>query len=187
MFVLKKFHNMSKFFTNLDFPELPKKYIQEALNSKFICRKNPTLYLAESSFNETSLFKVLDTKFGNCHSFYSLNPPNSLYDWHIDVQRKTVINWVIKSNPEARTYYREPITESDWNGIPGSQKKPIMWNLTQVKYDSTKPTLLDISQEHCVINDWPEDRIILSLCINELVPYQDVLDFLGDKRIKQYS
>lgn len=218
----------SKFFYHLDFPELPKKYIEEAKNAEYSLIMNPTLYLGPSSFNETSFFNMLQNKFGKCYVNYTLNPPNSSYEWHVDMQRYVTINWIIKTNSEARTFFKEPLTNKNWNGIKTqnisniielydeylssfvesdkikftssplsveefidvnldeTEKDSIIWRLTELKYNSNKPTILNVTHPHCVYNNWPEERIILSLSLLEPTTYEEVVEFLKDQKINEY-
>jgi len=177
------------FYNLVDFPELPEKYIEEAKNSKYQLRNTPTLYWADSTFYETSFFKILEKEFKECDVTYSMNPPNSSYEWHIDMERNVTINWVIKTNPEARTFFKEPITDDDWygftdNGVP--EKKPVICKLTELKYNSNKPTILDVTKQHCIYNNWSEERIILSLSVMGNTSYKEVVEFLQDIKIESY-
>jgi hypothetical protein len=106
---------------------------------------------------------------------YYLTHKNSYYDWHIDKNRSVGINWLIKTNPKASTYYRDPI-------LPDSK----FYNLTEVDYKLHNPTLFNTEFEHCVINNYPEERIILSLSIFNDAKFDDVVDFLSQLEIDSY-
>jgi hypothetical protein len=173
---------MSKYFYHLDLPPMEKYFIQEAESADFKLTSYPNLYTAESSFHTMPFFKLLDKQFGQCYVKYYLNPPNSFYDWHVDMNRYCVINWVVKTNKEARTFFREPIEEAKIEG-----RDPIMFHLTEVDYCGTKPTLLDATYQHCVANNYNEQRIILSMSLYKPTTYAEVLDFLKPLKIQNYS
>jgi hypothetical protein len=56
-------------------------------------------------------------------------------------------------------------------------KKTLLYNLTEVLYNGHKPTLLNTKQEHCVINNSDDGRVILSLTIFDTT-YDEALLFL---------
>jgi hypothetical protein len=169
------------YFQHLDLPELPQKYIDEGLNADYRIINSPRLFWADCSFSETEFFKKVNAKFGNCYVKYYLNPPSSYYDWHVDMNRFCTINWVVKSNPEARTFYREPIQE-----LVSPDKDPIFFHLTELKYQGRKPTLLNATIKHCVANNWPETRIILSMSLFKPTTYEQALEFLQTIKIDEY-
>ena len=162
-----------KHLTNL--PPLPKKYIQEGLNSKFEFIRRPNLFWSPSSFEETNFFKMLKGRYGVCLVKYYQNPKNSLYDWHTDMTRCVGINWPIKTNAKASAYYREPIKGAE----RGDGLSPIFYHLTEVDYKIYNPTLLNTTLEHCVVNNYPEDRIIMSLTILNDAKFDEVSNFLS--------
>ena len=172
---------MSNFFHHLDFPELPEKYIKEAINAKYELVLSPRLYWADSSFNETNFFKTINDRFGKCYVKYYLNPPNSFYDWHIDMNRYCTINWVVKTNNEARTFYREPIKEAVTEG-----RNPVMFHLTELKYNNRKPTLLNATHDHCVVNNFNDTRIILTMSLFKPTGYEEALNFIRNMKIDNY-
>ena len=173
---------MDKYFYHLDLPPMDQYFINEAEQADFKLTSYPNLYRADCSFFNMPFFKLLNDRFGECYAKYYLTPPNSFYDWHVDMNRYCVINWVIKTNKEARTYFREPIEEAR---IP--DRKPIMYHLTEVDYRGAKPTLLDATYEHCVANNYNERRIILSMSLFKPTTYQEVLEFLKPLKIRNYS
>ena len=96
------------------------------------------------------------------------NPPNSYYDWHTDIGRQCSLNWLIKTNDKALTLYRQHISAPEGN-------KSIMYDIQTVEYALYKPTLLDTTKEHCVINPSSEERIIFSLSIK--APFEQAKEF----------
>ena len=165
-------------YYNLNWPELPQKYIDEACNSKFELIHEPSiLYWAPTSFVESDLYKEISKKY-RCGARYFLNPPHTLYDWHVDNRRSCAINWVIKTNDKCTTLYREPIPEA----IPVVNKRILLYNLTELMYDGHKPTLLNTKKEHCVINNSDNDRIILSVTIFDTT-YEDAQLYLKNLNV----
>jgi hypothetical protein len=173
---------MEKYFYHLDLPPIDDYFIQEAENADFKLTQAPSLYRADCSFNQTPFFKLLNDRFGQCYTKYYLNPPNSFYDWHIDRNRYCTINWVVKTNKEARTFYREPIPEAI---LPNGNS--VMFHLTEVDYKGLKPTLLNATYQHCVANNYNEKRIILTLSLFKPTRYEEVLEFLKPLNIRNYS
>lgn len=169
-----------KHLTNL--PVLPDKYIQEGLNANFELVRRPNLFWSRSSFEETDFFKLLQERYKHCMAKYYLTHKNSYYDWHTDMKRGVGINWVIKTNTKAGTYYRDPVLTA----LPGDGISPKFYNLTEVDYKLHNPTLLNTKFEHCVVNNYPEERIILSLSIFNDTKFDDAVDFLSQLEIDSY-
>lgn len=174
---------MNSYFKHLtNLPVLPDKYIQEGLNANFELVQRPNLFWCPSSFEETDFFKLLQERYKKCFVKYYLTHKNSYYDWHIDMNRGTGINWVIKTNPKAATFYRDPILSA----LPGGGLSPRFYNLTEVDYKLHNPTLLNTKFEHSVINNYPEERIIMSLSIMNNTQFDDVVHFLSQLEIESY-
>ena len=169
-----------KHLTNL--PVLPDKYILEGLYSKFELIKRPNLLRGVSSFEETSFFKLLKDRYEICYVSYCQSPANSCYNWHIDLNRNVGINWVIKTNTKAGTYYKEPIEEFN----PGEGVNPLFHKLIEVDYKLYNPMLLNTGLEHCVINNYSETRIIMTLSILNNAKFAEVSDFLSKLNIESY-
>jgi hypothetical protein len=164
----------------LNLPPLPALYIKEGLGSTFNF-SDPTkgetfVYTTPAIlFSKTEFVRSLREKFDKqiiCR--YLKNPPNSIYDWHTDAYRLTAINWIVKSNPDARVWYRS------------NNRHKLFWDLKEVVYQDHYPTLLDTKQEHSVFNNSNEDRIVLSVTIVNGPTYQEVLDFLTSLSITKY-
>ena len=81
-------------------------------------------------------------------------------------------------NNAGKAFYRENIN-------PSIGSKSITFNLTQVEYILYKPTLLDVTKHHCVINDTQEERVIFSMSID--APFADVNDYLSNLQITDYE
>jgi hypothetical protein len=169
-----------KHLTNL--PPLPKKYIQEGINSKFEFIRRPNLLWSTTSFDETNFYKLLKNQYGDCLVKYYQNPKNSLYDWHTDMTRCVTINWPIKTNVKASTYYRKPMQEMD----RGSDMRPLFYHLTEIDYKIYRPTLLNTTFEHCVVNNYTEDRIIMSLTVLNNAKFDEVSNFLSTLQTEFY-
>lgn len=165
----------TKFFQIKNLPPLPELYVKEGLDNGFEFSASPYILAKPATlFNSTNFRKILDNRFGEVVCRYLKNPPNSLYDWHIDKVRRCSLNWIIKTNPGAKTFYRSQL------------RHRLFWDIEEVKYDIECPTLLDTKQEHCVFNNWPEDRIILSISILNDHSYEETLEFLTSLNIDQY-
>ena len=147
-------------------PILPAVYTKEAFSGEFVYTQSPFVYTTPASlFTKTQFYKTLENQFGLIKCKYLKNPPNSLYDWHCDRSRHCALNWIVKTTPDARTFYRS------------ENKHKFFWDLDQVDYRESYPTLLNTKNEHCVYNNSTEERIILSLSICDY-PYHQVREFL---------
>lgn len=164
------------FHTQLyNLPSLPDHIIQEALDSSYTPKQQPYNYSAiATAMMNTEFYKNLSSVFGKVDCDYLQNKPNSLYDWHTDLNRTCAINWPIKTNPGALTLIRY-----EYN-------KPFFWNLEQVQYELYKPTILNTEKFHCVINNHTDDRIILSISIQSKNGYNEVVEYLQNLKIDKY-
>jgi hypothetical protein len=142
--------------------------VNEAMRANYELGHLPNQLKAPSSFNNSQMMKQLRNEFGQVGGMYLKNHPWSYYDWHIDMGRKCSLNWLIKTTDTAQTLYRERL-EPD-------RKTSIIYNIYPVEYCLYKPTLMDVTSEHCVINPSPDERIIFSLSLN--VEFDVVKDFL---------
>jgi hypothetical protein len=167
---------ISNYSQLINLPALPMPYINEGLESDnfeffdgpYVCAKPAKM------FATTDFYKLLQDKFGSIMCRYLKNPPNSFYDWHIDKNRNCGINWVIKSNAHAKTFYRS------------ENHHKLFWNIEEIKYTHAVPTLIDTSQQHCVFNNYHDDRIVMSLSIFNNHTYQSVLEYLTSLTIIKY-
>lgn len=176
---------MSTRFTELlNLPQLSDLYINEGLNSPFKYtepnsvndgRTLSSVYATlANSFSKTDFVRLLEKRFGNVVARYLKNPPHSIYDWHIDKNRLCTINWIVKSNTDARVWYRS------------NNQHRLFWDLEEITYQEHYPTIFDTSVEHSVFNNSDEERIILSLSLTDGPTYQEVVDFLTSLKITQY-
>ena len=148
--------------------------LEEALRSKYIVgyvgkhlnQGGSTMLKAPSSFNNSKIVATLQAKFGKCGGVFIKNEPWSYYDWHTDIGRQCSINWVMKTNSKAITLFRDYIPH-----------KSLDYKITEVNYTIGKPTILDTTKEHCVINPSDEERIIFSLSLD--APFNEVKEFLS--------
>lgn len=163
--------------TLYNLPQFPAQCIREATTAKYTQAYNPDQLRAFSSFNSTPFVANLQKEFGQCGGLYMKNLPMSYYDWHIDMGRQCSINWLLQ-NVGGSAFYREEV-------VPPRGKKSITYKLTKVEYQLYKPTILDVTRYHCVINDTQEDRIIFSLSIN--APFSDVHKYLSSLEIPDYE
>jgi hypothetical protein len=158
-----------------DFSILPDSMIQEGLTGTYRKHQSPYSFSANASQMKSSKFyQLLGNMFGELNVDYLKNEPNSLYDWHVDYNRSCSINWVIQTNTKAVTFFRT------------NYVKPFFWDLEEVKYELFKPTVLDTTKSHCVINNSNEERIILSLSIFKKNAYTEVVEYLQNLSIKDY-
>lgn len=164
-------------FKNL--PALSDDIINEALNSEYFWSLKPNTFKCDAKlFKSSRFFKLLEEKFGWCNASYIKNFPFMLYDWHIDQSRSSSLNWVIKTNPKASTFYRDFYENDPFSKkISESGNRPLFWKLQEVDYTLYKPTILNTSMPHCVINNSSEERIILSVSVHT-PPYNILKDFL---------
>jgi len=144
--------------------------LEEALRSKYIVGYKPNQLKAPSSFNNSRIVATLQAKFGKCGGVFIKNDPWSLYDWHTDIGRQCSINWVLKTNSRATTLFRDHIPAPEGH-------KSLTYKITEVNYVVGKPTILDTTKEHCVINASDEERIIFSLSID--ASFNEVKEFLS--------
>jgi len=165
----------NKFYQLINLPTLPTEIIADGLANGFEYTESPYAHAKRAAlFHETEFSKLLKHQFGTIGAKYLKNSPNSFYDWHTDKIRNCSLNWIIKTNPGAKTFYRS------------NNHDKFLWDLEEVVYHASCPTLLDTTQEHCVINNHSEERIILSVSILDGHSYADVLAFLKSINIEKY-
>jgi hypothetical protein len=172
---------LEKYFKKLNhFPLLPDYYIQQGLSCNFKYIESPSrLFIGPSTFDKTNFVKKMIEIFGQAASSFRLNPPNSLYDWHIDNKRNCSLIWPIKHNFESQTFYKTPMEST------GSDDKTLFYNLIEADYELYKPTLLNTTHKHCVVNNSNESRIILSLSLFN-TDYENALNILENLTFEDY-
>lgn len=164
-------------------PNLSANFVEQGVDiSKYTIRMTPNLYECKVfGWYNTDFFKQTEAHFGQKFSagFY-LNPPNSYYKWHTDVQRHCALNWLVKTNPKGGAFYKEPIPE-----LAPPDRSPHFFNLLEVEYELLKPTLINTDESHCVINNYNDYRIIFSMALSD-VTYKDALAYFKDLTISSY-
>jgi hypothetical protein len=165
----------TKFFQLTNLPPLSPEIIADGLDNQFEFTVSPyALAKRVSLFYETNFYKLLTDQFGKIGCKYLRNPANSYYDWHVDKTRQSALNWVIDTNPGAGTFFRD------------NNRSKFFWDLEEVAYSTSCPTLINTKQEHCVFNNYPKERTIMSLSILDNYSYDIVLEFLQSININQY-
>lgn len=156
-----------KFYHFHDWPNLPESYIHESLNGEYTYSSVPTNYsLTPELFKNSKLRLLLRKKFGQVGCSYLKFPPMSIYNWHTDRFRNSSLNWVIQSGSGSITIYKKDETDN------------LFSDFEVVDYVPLKPTLINTSIKHCVINNSPIPRIILSVDISNDYSYEEMKDFL---------
>jgi hypothetical protein len=160
-----------------DYPTLQSSFMSEGLSAEYKEHFHPHDFRSPCSFGNTKFVRTLKQNIGEVTALWIKNPPNTLYNWHIDKDiRKCSINFVIKQSDKAVALYRKPMYDV---------KEVIYYKTYTVKYIIGKPTILNVKKEHCVINPSDEERIILSLCVRES-SYEDTLNFMKTLNITEY-
>ena len=160
--MIDRFH----FLNNLG--PIEDKYIQEGLTTNYKEVFKPNLFIGHCSYDESDFVKRLREKFSYVKSLWLLNPPWSLNDWHTDIYgRNVAINIPIKMPENSATYVRELF-------YPDAPTK--YFKIKPVQYELYKPTLLNVFEEHCVINPSDETRIVMSITVGDKsLFYKDVI------------
>jgi hypothetical protein len=166
---------MNKFSYLLDnLPELTPEMLNEALTNEYWNTERPFMCISGAyTMRRTKFVEHLENTFGKVTVCFLKTSPYQLYDWHTDPTRSCAINWLVKSNPGAITLHR-------WNNTGR-----YYWDIEEVKYQLLKPTLFNVKQDHCVINNFGDERIILSISVMEY-PYDEVLTYLKNLDIEKY-
>lgn len=165
----------NKFYQLTNFPPLPQEIITDGLTEPYEFTVSPyTLSRRAELLYLTDFYKVLTNQFGKVECKYLRNTANSYYDWHVDKNRQSALNWIIKTNPGASTFFRS------------NNQSKFFWDLEEVIYSIEYPTLLNTKQEHCIVNNYAEERTILSVSILNDHSYKTVLEFLQTIKIDQY-
>lgn len=165
-----------KFFHHLtNLPKLPDFYAEEALSVEYQHLKYPRSYSAKSElFLKTKFCKVLFKSFGCVDARYLKVPGKTVYDWHIDNGRNCAINFPIINNSKAMTIYKE------------FDKKQNFFSCEEVDYTNFRPTILNTTYPHCVINTCSSERVILTVSVDKDALYEEVKLFLETLQINEY-
>lgn len=171
--------NCYAFFSHL--PDLDPFYAEEAKNSKSFStyhvvpvsgiRVNTTQ--APTSFETTQFMQDLRSEFGHARTHYLRVDGMHSYDWHTDSARKAAILFLLNDVGTAFTLFREKIDERNSR-------------LIKVPYKIFRPTLLDVTVSHTVINLSDQPRYALTVGFDLDVTFQQVKEFLEQYRTEQY-
>ena len=161
-------------------PDIGQTIVGEALTTEYVKTSQPNEFVATvmSSFAQTHFFKQLRADLKCSYPMYKKTPSNTLYDWHVDglpdnlSRRKCSINIPLTVSEHAGVFFR--------TALEGT-----FYNVHRAKYVLYKPTLLNVSHEHCVINDSDSDRIVLNLSINYF-SYTDTVEYFKNLRLDDY-
>lgn len=167
------------FFPHL--PDLDFFYAEEAKNSTQFTtyhvvpisgiRVNTTQ--APTAFESTQFMQDLRAEFGHARTHYLRVDGMHSYDWHTDSARKAAILFLLNDVGTAFTLFRQPIDERNSHILP-------------VPYTLLRPTLLDVSVSHCVINLTTQPRYALTVGFSLDVTYKDVKQYLNQYQTTKY-
>jgi hypothetical protein len=129
--------------------------------------KTPSTIQAPSSFEDSKFMADLRAEFKNVRTHYLKFDPMTCYDWHTDVARNCSINFLLNDPVDSLTLFREFIEGSGhW------------YNIKRLKYNLFQPTLLNVREQHSVINYSQETRYVLTVGFTLDVTYMNVKRFL---------
>jgi hypothetical protein len=170
------------FYQLNNIPTLPEQYINEALAAEFQQPKvetngqlSPRTTRAVTSFVDSKMFQ--DIKHTICpgvHACYFRNEPQSLYDWHIDStgNRKTAINFLLSDPTHSMMLYRKFVSR-------------LNYSITACPYQLGQAMLLNVDQEHCVINLSQQYRYVLSVSLPG-VEFDQAVNFFQNYSLDSY-
>jgi hypothetical protein len=163
------------FYLLSNFPELPKSYLEEALNSKYVYKEYPISYSASCEiFKESKLYNILLKQFDYVDANFLKVPSKTIYNWHMDKGRKCAINWPIVNDSKCLTLVKE------------STERQHIFQFEEVEYVNLKPTILNTTYPHSVINSTQTDRLILTVNVDEKCSYEELKLFLNTLDINEY-
>lgn len=173
------FPDCYSFFPHL--PDLDQCYVEEAKNSESFStyhvvptsgiRVNTTQ--APTSFEHTKFMQDLRAEFGHARTHYLRVDGMHSYDWHTDSARKAAMIFLLNDVGNAFTLFRNSIDERNSE-------------LVQVPYTLLRPTLLDVTVSHCVINLSDQPRFALTVGFDLDVTYTQVKLFLEKYQTAKY-
>jgi hypothetical protein len=171
--------NCYSFFPHL--PSLSESYVGEAVNLA-----NFTTYhripgtditvnttQAKTSFENTQFIADLKHEFGSVRTHYLRVDGMHSYDWHTDSARKAAILFLLNDVGSAFTLFKEEIDNRNSR-------------LLRVPYTLLRPTLLDVTIPHCVINLSDTPRYALTVGFDLSVTYTQMREFLNQYSTSQY-
>lgn len=164
------------FYTCDHFPEVDKKYVDEAASLQYIERHRPALYIGDiaRTFQDTDFFKSIKKDLLCLSPTYLKWPANTCYNWHTDgLGRKASINIPLVSSNKCLTLFKTKTKDSPFE------------NLFNVNYIMYKPTILNVKHEHCVLNYSDQDRYVINISLNH-VTYHDAVEYLKNLKVSEY-
>ena len=167
------------FFPHL--PNLSDQYVKEAINlSQFstyhvVPGTNITVNTtqAKTSFENTQFIADLKHEFGSVRTHYLRVDGMHSYDWHTDSARRAAILFLLNDVGSAFTLFKEEIDNRNSR-------------LVKVPYTLLRPTLLDVTVPHCVINLSDTPRYALTVGFDFSVTYNQLREFLNQYSTNQY-
>ena len=161
------------FFQHLNnFPALPSIYVEEALASNYGLADSTKIYSANSEiFKKSKFYKILLNQFGYVNADFLKVSSKTIYNWHRDKGRKCALNWPLISDTKNLTLIKD------------STIKQQIFEFQEVEYVNLKPTLLNTTYSHCVINPTQTDRLILTVSVHENCSYENMKSFLNTLNI----
>lgn len=129
--------------------------------------KTPSTYQAPTSFENSKFMEDLRKEFKHVRTNYLKFDPMTCYDWHVDAARNCSINFLLNDVVDSLTLFRNYIQDSrHW------------YDIKRLKYNLFEPTLLNVKEEHSVINFSNETRYVLTIGFTLDVSYMNVKRFL---------
>jgi hypothetical protein len=114
------------------------------------------------------LLDNLRIKFNGIMRLYMF-PSMTVYNWHRDVEMGCSINLVMEDY-DSHTLFNP------------TDKKEILDNVVELKYEKNKWYLFNSQILHSVVNVDPRDRLLLTITFPKHVQYQEILDFLKSEK-----
>jgi len=162
---------MAKYHAHLDnFPEIPELFVNLAATAQYRDVAPPGLpavpaLMAPCNFKNSKFCGLLNQQFGTeVTSSFIRNPPNTVFDWRADFGSSCAVTFVLSDIPHL-IYFVEH-SDSRLN-VP----------IESVGTHLRRPTVVDATQRHCVVNHSDQARYMLHVGIKS-VPYADVVGFL---------
>jgi hypothetical protein len=167
------------FFHLTHLPLLDVKHAELAANATYSERPSyykkgiQNIYADATEFSDSKFCKDIRGHFGECVATYLKMDGMSGYDWHIDVARKTCINFLIVQPPNALTIHKVNTNR-------------LTYRTKVCDYEMFRPTVFNATIPHCVINPSNQDRYILSISVGNIAKYGDLKDWLLNYHIDSY-
>jgi hypothetical protein len=117
---------------------------------------------------QDSLLDKLRDKFDGIMRLYMF-PGMTVYNWHRDVEMGCSMNLVMEDY-DSHTLFNP------------TDKKEILDNVVELKYEKNKWYLFNSQILHSVVNVDLRDRLLLTITFPKHVQYQEILDFLKSEK-----